>query len=32
MVKQYDKGLLKFMSQQEYTNLVCDQLEILPQR
>lgn len=30
MVKQYDKGLLKFMSQQEYTNLVCDQLEILP--
>lgn len=30
MVKQYDKGMLEFMSQEEYTNLVCDQLEIIP--
>ena len=27
MVKQYEKGMLEFMSQQDYTNLVCDQLE-----
>ena len=30
MVKQYEKGMLEFMSQQDYTNLVCDQLEVLP--
>lgn len=30
MVKQFEKGQLKFMSQTEYVNLVCDQLEILP--
>ena len=30
MVKQYEKGMLKFMSQDDYTNLVCDQLEELP--
>ncbi|WP_251942759.1 TIGR01212 family radical SAM protein [Staphylococcus sp. Marseille-Q5304] len=30
MVKQYDKGMLEFMSQEEYTNLVCDQLEVIP--
>src|SRR5699024_2786998 len=30
MVKQYDKGMLEFMSQDEYTHLVCDQLEIIP--
>ncbi|SIN59050.1 radical SAM protein [Mycobacteroides abscessus subsp. abscessus] len=30
MVKQYDKGMLEFMSQDEYTKLVCDQLEIIP--
>lgn len=30
MVKQYEKGMLEFMSQDDYTNLVCDQLEILP--
>ncbi|HHU5538088.1 TPA: TIGR01212 family radical SAM protein, partial [Staphylococcus aureus] len=30
MVKQYDKGLLTFMTQEEYTNLVVDQLEMIP--
>lgn len=30
MVKQYEKGLLKFLSFDEYVQLVCDQLEILP--
>lgn len=30
MVKQYEKGLVKFMSMEEYIQLVCDQLEILP--
>lgn len=30
MVKQFEKGLLKFLSFDEYVNLVCDQLEILP--
>lgn len=30
MVKQYEKGMLEFMSQENYTKLVCDQLEILP--
>ena len=30
MVKQYDKGLLTFMTQEEYTNLVVDQLEVIP--
>ena len=30
MVKQYEKGMLEFMTQEDYTNLVCDQLEILP--
>ncbi|MBI5975678.1 TIGR01212 family radical SAM protein [Staphylococcus canis] len=30
MIKQYEKGLLNFMTQEEYVNLVCDQLEILP--
>lgn len=30
MVKQFEKGLLTFMSFDEYINLVCDQLEILP--
>ncbi|WP_071461281.1 TIGR01212 family radical SAM protein [Bacillus massilinigeriensis] len=30
MVKQYEKGLLKFLSFEEYVKLVCDQLEILP--
>ncbi len=30
MVKQYEKGLLQFLSFEEYVNLVCDQLEILP--
>ena len=31
MVKQYEKGMLEFMTQEDYTNLVCDQLEILPE-
>lgn len=31
MVKQYEKGLLKFMTRDEYIKLVVDQLEILPQ-
>ncbi|WLR50299.1 TIGR01212 family radical SAM protein [Bacillus tianshenii] len=30
MVKQYEKGLLKFMSLDEYVKLVCDQLEVIP--
>ncbi|HEY4552185.1 MAG TPA: TIGR01212 family radical SAM protein [Bacillaceae bacterium] len=31
MVKQYEKGLLEFMSKDDYIQLVCDQLEILPE-
>ncbi len=30
MVRQYEKGLLKFLSFEEYINLVVDQLEIMP--
>lgn len=30
MVKQYEKGMLKFLTFDDYVNLVCDQLEILP--
>ncbi|WP_156319771.1 TIGR01212 family radical SAM protein [Bacillus sp. FJAT-18017] len=30
MVKQYEKGMLEFLSFDEYINLVCDQLEVLP--
>lgn len=30
MVKQYEKGLLQFLSFDEYVSLVCDQLELLP--
>lgn len=30
MVKQYEKGLLEFLSFDDYVKLVCDQLEILP--
>ncbi|MTH54484.1 TIGR01212 family radical SAM protein [Bacillus mangrovi] len=30
MVKQYEKGLLEFLSFEEYIQLVCDQLEIIP--
>ncbi len=30
MVKQYEKGKLEFLGLEEYVNLVCDQLEILP--
>ncbi|GIN88174.1 hypothetical protein J6TS2_45600 [Heyndrickxia sporothermodurans] len=30
MVKQYQKGLLEFLSFEDYVALVCDQLEILP--
>ncbi|OMP67411.1 TIGR01212 family radical SAM protein [Domibacillus epiphyticus] len=30
LVKQYEKGLLEFLSFDDYVNLVCDQLEILP--
>lgn len=30
MVKQYEKGLLEFLSFEQYVNLVCDQLELLP--
>ncbi|WP_409297114.1 TIGR01212 family radical SAM protein [Peribacillus sp. SCS-26] len=30
MVKQYEKGLLEFLSFEDYIALVCDQLEILP--
>ncbi len=31
MVKQYQKGLLEFMTQEDYVNLVCDQIEVLPE-
>ncbi|WP_411842070.1 TIGR01212 family radical SAM protein [Salinicoccus sp. HZC-1] len=30
MIKQYEKGMLSFLSQEEYTDLIVDQLEILP--
>lgn len=30
MVKQYEKGMLDFMSQEDYVSLVCDQLERVP--
>ncbi|MEQ6389774.1 TIGR01212 family radical SAM protein [Bacillaceae bacterium S4-13-58] len=30
MVKQYEKGILEFLSKDEYIDLVVDQLEILP--
>lgn len=30
MVKQYEKGKLEFLSQDDYVQLVCDQLEIIP--
>lgn len=30
MVKQYEKGMLQFLSRDEYIDLVVDQLEILP--
>ena len=30
MVKQYEKGMLQFLTQEDYVNLVCDQLEIIP--
>ncbi|MDQ0220285.1 TIGR01212 family radical SAM protein [Peribacillus cavernae] len=30
MVKQYEKGLLSFLSFEDYISLVCDQLEIIP--
>ncbi|MBB2480888.1 TIGR01212 family radical SAM protein [Bacillus sp. APMAM] len=30
MVKQFEKGLLQFLSFDDYVNLVCDQLEIIP--
>jgi uncharacterized protein len=30
LVKQYEKGKLEFLSFEDYVNLVCDQLEILP--
>lgn len=30
MVKQYEKGMLKFLTFDDYVKLVCDQLEILP--
>ena len=30
MVKQYEKGMLKFLSLDDYVNLICDQLEIIP--
>ncbi|EJD5675148.1 TIGR01212 family radical SAM protein [Staphylococcus pseudintermedius] len=30
MMKQYDKGLLEFMTKEQYIQLVCDQLELLP--
>lgn len=30
MVKQYQKGLLQFLTFEDYIDLVCDQLEILP--
>ncbi|WP_414046025.1 TIGR01212 family radical SAM protein [Macrococcus equi] len=31
MVKQYEKGMVEFMSQETYVNLVADQLQVLPQ-
>lgn len=30
LVKQYEKGLLEFLTKDEYVDLVCDQLEVLP--
>jgi radical SAM protein (TIGR01212 family) len=30
MVKQYEKGMLEFLTFENYVSLVCDQLEILP--
>jgi len=30
MVKQYEKGMLEFLTFDQYISLVCDQLEILP--
>lgn len=30
MMKQYEKGLVEFLSLEDYVSLVCDQLEILP--
>lgn len=30
MVKQYEKGMLEFMSVEDYIKLVCDQLEVIP--
>ncbi len=30
MVKQYEKGQMSFMTKEEYVQLVCNQLEILP--
>ncbi|MED4070940.1 TIGR01212 family radical SAM protein [Priestia endophytica] len=30
MVKQYEKGQLEFLAFDDYINLVCDQLEVLP--
>ncbi|MDQ0352952.1 radical SAM protein (TIGR01212 family) [Alkalibacillus filiformis] len=30
MIKQYEKGLVKFLSRDEYVQLVVDQLEVLP--
>jgi radical SAM protein (TIGR01212 family) len=30
MVKQYEKGMLEFLSFEDYIQLVCDQLEVLP--
>lgn len=30
MVKQYEKGMLKFLTFEDYVKIVCDQLEILP--
>lgn len=30
MVKQYEKGKLEFLAKEDYVNLVCDQLEIIP--
>ncbi|MFJ9386784.1 TIGR01212 family radical SAM protein [Peribacillus sp. NPDC101481] len=30
MVKQYEKGMLEFLDRDDYVNLVCDQLEIIP--
>lgn len=30
MVKQYEKGLLEFLTLKDYVSLVCDQIELLP--